>query len=134
MLRKLLTGMALGLVFGLLTPASVLARNKVPEVIGTGDTKHCLKTHQIQSTLVVDDRTILFFTKGREVFRNVMKHGCPNLDFYQAFIYKVRNSEVCDTDYIEVFQGHIGIGGPTCGLGEFERVEIVKPQGRAAAR
>lgn len=105
-----------------------------PEVIGTGELRDCLYTPRIKSTRVLDDRTVLFFTMGRAVYRNVLAHRCATLGFHEAFLYRTHGTQLCDTDTIEVFTGHQGAAGAACALSKFERVEIVKPQGRAAMR
>lgn len=130
----MLAALTTGLLLLAAAPRAAEAGGTPPEIIGTGEMRSCISTLRIKSTRVLDDRTILFFTKGRDVYRNVLQHRCATLDFHEAFVYRTHSNELCDSDVIEVFTGHEGAGGGACGLSKFERVEIAKPQGRAAMR
>jgi hypothetical protein len=63
-----------------------------------------------------------------KVYRNTLPYSCPQLGFEERFLYKTSLSQLCSTDIITVLTS----GGPdlsrgaSCGLGQFQPVELVK--------
>lgn len=58
------------------------------------DAPVCLRTNYIDSTRVVDPRTILFRMKDGKVWRNSLRTPCLGLKFY-GFRYETRFMEIC---------------------------------------
>ena len=124
MIRVLLSVVLLAGLSGFSTHAA--ARSPKPQVEGTGELLTCLQLNRVRSTTVLDDQTILFHTKDRKVYRNALSHRCPSLGFHERFSYRAHGGSLCSSDFIEVIEGGPGVQGATCGLSEFERVEVVK--------
>ena len=82
----------------------------------------CLSMNSIRSTVVVDDRRVLFFQARDRVFLNRLDRECLGLTRSGTFTYKVqsgaRHARLCSTDSITVLEttGR----GLNCGLGLFE--------------
>jgi hypothetical protein len=100
----------------------------------TGKPVSCIPLHSIRETRVRDDRTIDFIMNaGRnKAYRNTLPHSCPQLGFEERFLYKTSLSQLCSTDIITVLTSS-GPGlsrGASCGLGEFQPVELAKKPGK----
>ncbi len=103
----------------LLTACLGQAQAKAPAA-ADGASVACLPLRSIQSTKVIDDRTIDFRVTGRKVYRNTLPNRCPQLGYQQAFSYATSQSQLCSLDIITVFvQGNPGLQGASCGLGRF---------------
>jgi hypothetical protein len=82
----------------------------------------CLSMSSIRSTVVVDDKRVLFIQARDRVFLNRLDRECLGLARSGTFSYKVqsgaRHARLCSTDSITVLEtsGH----GLNCGLGLFE--------------
>lgn len=83
--------------------------------------QQCVNTSSIDRTRVLDDRTILFFMRGRRVYRNYLPRKCPGLEREQRIMYKTQGSRLCDIDTITVLEEWGGrlTPGFTCPLGAF---------------
>lgn len=80
----------------------------------------CLSVSRVRSTEVVDDRTILFYMRGRTVYLNELSNDCPRLASEDRFSYQARGGRLCDIDTITVIESFGGLQrGATCRLGEF---------------
>lgn len=104
-------------------------RNAVPEARESGKALSCIPLRQIRETLVHGDQTIDFRMLGGKVYRNKLPYSCPQLGFEERFGYKTSLSQLCSTDIITVLNttgGGINRGA-SCGLGEFQPVELIKP-------
>lgn len=89
-----------------------------------GESRNCVNVRRISRTDVLDDRSILFYMYGSEIYLNKLPHRCSGLRMADAFSYDVRTSQLCDIDMIRVvrtFGGGLspGIG---CPLGKFQQV------------
>lgn len=85
------------------------------------DGEHCVSLARIDRTDVVDDRSILFYMKGNDIYLNRLPHRCPGLKWEKAFMYRTSQSQLCDLDIITVLDS-MGFGyrpGVSCGLGMF---------------
>lgn len=83
--------------------------------------QRCIRTNRIRRTKVIDDRTIAFYMRNREVFLNTLESRCPRLDTEERFAYSSRAGQLCDTDVITVlvqFAGRLE-SGFTCRLGQY---------------
>ena len=85
----------------------------------------CVIVSTISRTEVVDDRTILFFMRGKKVYRNYLPRTCPGLQREERFMYTANGNRLCAIDTITVLQLD-GIGGLnpgfTCRLGDFHPI------------
>ena len=110
-----------GAAFGVLGFALVAAPITAQDGAAPGDTRNCINLNEIDHTSVIDNNTILFYARGRDVYRNDLPRSCPELRNEQRFMYRVSSSQLCSNDTITVLQD-VGFGfmpGPTCGLGKF---------------
>lgn len=85
----------------------------------------CVTLSRVRTTRVVDDRTILFFMRNRNVvYRNDLPRECPRLARENRFSYESRFGRLCDVDLIrvlETFGARIQTGA-ACRLGKFHPI------------
>lgn len=93
----------------------------------------CLSLNRIRRTEVIDDATIVFYSRSDETYVNNLPRRCPGLRSNDRFSYELRQSRLCETDWITVLERVGGGFGPgfTCRLGVFhpateEIVDILK--------
>ena len=104
-------------------------RGEVPAATETGKPISCVPLRQIRETRVHGDQTIDFVMNGRnKIYRNKLPYSCPSLGFEERFLYKTSLSVLCSTDIITVLRTAGGglDSGASCGLGQFQPVELVK--------
>ena len=101
----------------------------IPEVREIGKPVSCIPLQQIRESHVRSDQVIDFRANGKKWYRNTLPSACPSLGFEERFSYKTSISQLCSTDIITVLYTTGGRldGGPSCGLGQFQPVELVKP-------
>ena len=127
-MKKLLVVTA---VFALsLTTASARDRSVVPEATPDGKPVSCVNLSNIRSTSVHGDSVIDFKMTGGKVFRNTLPMSCPSLGFEERFLYKTSIGQLCSVDIITVLQSPGLSQGPSCGLGQFQPVKLVKATAR----
>lgn len=77
----------------------------------------CLNTFYIDSSHVVDSKTIIFRMKDGTQWRNTLRTPCRGILFH-GYTYKVNYAELCDYGQsIRVLTTH-----ETCTLGNFTKV------------
>lgn len=118
------TFMILGSV--LLAAAAPATTDKVPAAIDAGPAVSCIQTSRVRSTEVRSDQVIDFVMSDGKVYRNTLPYACPQLGFEQRFVHKSTINQYCSVDTITVLQSPGLTRGPTCGLGEFQPVKLVK--------
>jgi len=98
--------------------------------------RDCISTKNIDYTIALDERSILFFMRGHIAYRNALLDACPALLPQPPFGYGSRDSmlHVCRDTAITVF----GPGSPTipvatCRLGQFEPMSYDEAKALAAA-
>jgi hypothetical protein len=103
-------------------------RDMPPEAKEVGKALSCVPLRQIRETRVYGDQTIDFRMTSGKTFRNKLPYSCPQLGFEERFSYRTSLSVLCSTDIITVLNTSSGDfnRGASCGLGEFQPVEIVK--------
>jgi hypothetical protein len=105
---------------------AAVAPKTVAELKPIGEPVSCLLLQNIRETRVIDDRTIDFYTRSGDVYRNQMPSSCPQLGFERAFSYETSISQLCNVDIITVLIINSPIQrGASCGLGKF--TPIAKP-------
>jgi hypothetical protein len=118
MFRKAIFGVGLTA----LASSTVLAqRGAEDEVIDTTP-QACVIVRRIDNTVVVDDRTVLFYMRGGDIYENFLKRSCPGLGRAKSFSYGVPTGRLCSSDMITVFDPFSPQPGQTCGLGEFRPI------------
>ncbi|MEA3008576.1 MAG: hypothetical protein QOJ91_268 [Sphingomonadales bacterium] len=105
------------------TPRQESDRRALAEARPVGAPVDCIELSRIDHTRVRDDRTVDFHMRGREVYRNRLRQECPGLGFEDSFTYRTSLGRLCSVDLITVNRAGGGVGGPTCGLGAFQRIE-----------
>ncbi len=113
-----------------LSAASARDRNAVPEATPDGKPISCVNLSNIRSTSVHGDSVIDFKMTGGKVYRNTLPNSCPSLGFEERFLYKTSTSQLCSVDIITVLQSPGLSQGPSCGLGQFQPVKLVKVAAR----
>ena len=98
-------------------------RRALAEAREVGEPADCITIASIDYSRVRDDRTIDFYMRGGEVYRNRLRHECPGLAFDDSFSYATSLSRLCSVDTITVNSNSGGAAGRTCGLGAFQRIE-----------
>jgi hypothetical protein len=126
MIRPILTLAALAILTGCAegpTQRQEADRRALAEARPVGDPVDCVDIARIGYTRVRDDRTIDFYMRGREVYRNRLPAECPGLAFEDGFTYRTSLSRLCSVDTITMLRPGAGGPGATCGLGPFQRIE-----------
>lgn len=87
-------------------------------------TENCIQVSRIDRLDPLGDHTLLFYTRGNDVWRNRLSQRCPGMRSDTVFLYEPEGSRLCKHDI--VYQLHdVGFGfqrGAGCGLGEFDRI------------
>ena len=82
----------------------------------------CLRTDMIHHTIAPDNRTILFYMHGGDVWKNTLPAACVGLDFPGGFQYTTFHDEVCaNSEVIRILKQ-----GNFCRLGAFTPAEPPK--------
>lgn len=120
------------------------------EVELIGGTEKCISLTRLRSTDIVDDRNILFYMRGGDIYLNQLPNRCSGLRMSDSFSYRPTGNRLCNVDSIRTLQdaGPGGLGmrsGVACGLGDFRAItedEVMlltekdapdaEPQGEAA--
>ena len=82
----------------------------------------CISLTRLDRTDIIDDRNILFYMRGKEVYLNQLPHRCSGLRMSDGFSYRRTINRLCKIDMIRPLpRGGMG-GGIACGLGTFRLV------------
>jgi hypothetical protein len=81
----------------------------------------CISPRSIDRTEVIDARTVVFYMRGRDIYRNQLSRDCPQLVREKRFSYELSTNRLCDVDVITVLEywGSDLRKGVSCGLGLF---------------
>jgi hypothetical protein len=81
----------------------------------------CISPNRIDRTEVIDERTVVFYMRGGNIYRNQLSRNCPQLVRERRFSYKLSTNRLCDVDVITVLEywGTQLRPGVSCGLGMF---------------
>jgi len=81
----------------------------------------CITASRIDRTKIIDERTVVFYMRGNQIYRNQLTQDCPRLLREKRFSYEMRTSQLCNVDFITVLEywGASLRPGPACGLGMF---------------
>lgn len=83
----------------------------------------CLDASSVDSTGVIDDRTILFHMRNGTVWKNTLRQDCTSLKFRRGFSQVVRSGEICANKQVISVLGT----GNRCQLGDFTLVSRPSP-------
>ncbi|MEM8697258.1 MAG: hypothetical protein AAGE05_14645 [Pseudomonadota bacterium] len=114
-------------VAALAIPSVSIAEDEVPlwqQARSVGTAENCISLNRIRNTRVHDDRTIDFHMSGGNIYRNTLPNECNGLGFEESFSYRTSLNRLCSTDIITVIRAGGSISGPSCGLGQFEPIEL----------
>lgn len=115
------TYVAMGLALGATAPGMAQddAQDAPPEEL-----VNCVNLSRVDDTRIVDEQTILFYTRSGDIYRNVLPHRCPGLDRNATFMYRVTTSQLCAVDVITLLEDLGSRFMPTvsCGLGKFQPI------------
>ena len=115
-------------LIGLLPATAALA-----DEFDDAEVERCVTISRIDRTEVLDNRRIIFYMRGKDIYLNQLPRDCGGLGSQKRFSYQSRGSQLCRMDTITVLNS-AGPGlmrGATCGLGPFvpiteEDVEAMK--------
>jgi hypothetical protein len=84
----------------------------------------CITVTRLERTEVVGDRTVLFYMRDGDVYRNRLARSCPGLEREKRFTYRVHGNQLCSVDTITVLESRaFGLSeGFTCALGDFRPI------------
>ncbi len=89
--------------------------------------ERCINVSRIRETHATDDRTILFYMRGGDVYRNTLRFECRGLERENRISYRVVGNRLCSVDTVAVLR-QFGGGfdeGIRCGLGRFFQITDV---------
>ena len=89
------------------------------------NTAQCISLRDIRRTKVVDDRNVLFYTRGKTVYHNVLPRSCSGLAREDRFSYQTSIGRLCRLDQISVlYNDPFGMrAGNRCSLGVFHKID-----------
>jgi hypothetical protein len=98
--------------------------------------RECLTTTAIDRTQILDDQTILFHMRGKQVYRNYLPKKCPGLKREGRFMYQTTHAQLCDIDTVTVLEQWGGRFNPgfTCKLGDFQPITREEAEELSAVR
>lgn len=97
------------------------------EVELIGATEKCISLTRLRRTDIVDDRNVLFYMRGGEIYLNQLPNRCSGLRSADRFSYRPTVNRLCNIDTITPLQdagpGGLGLrGGVSCPLGNFQSI------------
>ncbi len=131
-MNKIALSASLSAVIGLgLLTGPVVARRANPALSAPaareiGQPVNCINRSSIRESRVHSDRVIDFRTNGRKWYRNTLPYRCPSLGFEKSFGYKTSLNQLCSVDIITVLRTTPSMSGPSCGLGKFQPIELIR--------
>jgi hypothetical protein len=121
MFRKAICGIALTACAGM-SSVCIRAQQGADEAFDERSRQDCVVLRRIGTTSVIDDRTVLFYMRGGEIYENRLDRACPRLGRAGRFSYSVATGRLCSNDMITVFDPFDPAPGVTCGLGDFRPI------------
>lgn len=87
------------------------------------NTVRCVNLRMVRRTEIVDDKNILFYMRGGDVYHNILPRACNGLERENRFSYKTSMNRLCNLDTITVMYNSPGMRqGNSCGLGYFHKI------------
>jgi hypothetical protein len=84
--------------------------------------KDCVSLTNLDRTDIIDDRNILFYMRGTEIYLNQLPHRCSGLRMADGFSYRRTINRLCHVDLIRPIPLGGMRGGISCGLGTFRLI------------
>ena len=83
--------------------------------------RRCLNLGLVTKTEIINDRNIVYYMRGRDIYRNVLPRRCPGLYEEGSYTYRTQMGRLCENDLLTVLSGIDAgnIAGPTCRVGKF---------------
>ncbi len=97
---------------------------QMAEYSDTGEVSNCLSLVRINRTEVWDDWHILFRMRNGDLWLNALPRKCSRLGREASFMYENAINQLCKMDIITVLDTSTNIKGPSCSLGDFQKIEI----------
>ncbi len=93
-------------------------------IIDMSEPKKCLSLHAIIKTKILDEQNILFYARGKKLYRNTLPRKCSGLRPGSVISYDVRMGRLCRKDWISVQDNFADRFSPStnCSLGAFEQI------------
>lgn len=124
MTRWIAAALAAGL--GLALPAAFAAGGGADTPAGytrTGTFETCIRTPDIKTSRILNDRQILFEMAGGEAWLNEPKN-CPALSKSLALAYDATTGQLCTTTIVTLIDPGSSVESRgACGLEKFEKLE-----------
>ena len=111
-------------LLAILAIPAVADEDNSDEVLADQESKRCISVRSVRSTRVIDDNTVLFYMRGKDIYLNSLRTNCTRLSREGRFSYTVHASSLCELDRIRILMD-TGFGlqeGRSCALGRFQPV------------
>lgn len=96
------------------------AAELVEEIGLGGETERCISSQSIRRIKAIDDSTIAFYMRNRDVYLNFLQWSCNGLRRNNRIAYETRGGRLCSMDRVSVIYDHGGLDtGIPCPLGVF---------------
>ncbi len=105
-------------------PTLLAAVPSLADEVNVEGARKCIGTRAVKRTEVVDDQIVLFFTRGKTVYVNVLPRECKGLSRDRRFSYSTSFGRLCKLDRIRILRDS-GAGlreGRSCRLGSFHPI------------
>lgn len=99
---------------GLATALSLGAAGARAEGENIGDSQQCIPTGWIDSTKVIDNRTILVEMRGKGFKRIDLVNNCSGLKLQGGFSYSTSTNDLCTSNTLRVVESGTAGAGATC--------------------
>lgn len=91
------------------------------------ETVDCISLNWLDRTDIIDDRNVLFYMRGDQIYLNQLPHRCSGLRVADKFSYRPTINRLCSIDTITPLRdsgpGGLGMtGGIACKLGPFKSI------------
>jgi hypothetical protein len=105
------------------TPSQEADRWALDNARPVGEAEDCIIINRIRTSHVRAADVIDFEMIDGRIMRSRLPYDCPGLTFEERFSYATSLNRLCSVDTITVLDTG-GRRGASCGLGEFQQVEI----------
>jgi hypothetical protein len=117
----------LGLAATLAMSAAVRAEGE-----NIGDRQQCIPTGWIDSTIVIDNRTILVEMRGKGYKRIDLANNCSGLKLHGGFSYSTSTNDLCTSNTLRVVES--GGAGSICMVREITTIDEQEAKALRAER
>ena len=107
------------------TPSQEADRWALENAREAGEPEDCISLSRIRASHVRSEDVIDFEMIDGRIMRSRLPHACPGLAFEDRCTFRTSLSRLCAVDSITVLDSS-GMRGASCGLGQFQPVEIAE--------